>query len=318
MKKMHLPGRIILRDTTLREGLDVPGVEKRLKLSDRLILARAIFSLGIREFDIVHPGRVHEKSIWLARELKRLYGNRIIIHGAAYAFNARLREELMLMANWVDDIDLVIPLIRAREPHTHKQKVRATLRGLKELQRMGKQGGVGFANASQCERGFLIAFSKTVADAGADKIIIYDSVGLWDPLETYKLMRDVSTAVPHTPLLFHCHNDLGLAVANSVAAAYAGAKYLDASMNGLGDRAGNAALEQLATLFHIKKVTTGITLRKLRAVSDLVEKLTGIKKAVNHPIVGDPKILFSHISPKHLTDRKAFEILPRELRAVRR
>ena len=313
MKQPRLPHSIVIRDTTLREGLDVPGVERRLKFRDCVRLARAIYELGVREFDIVHPGRVGPSSVRLARELKRLYGDKIIVHGAAYAYNEKLDRELALMRDSVDEIDLVMPVIRERKPHTNKEKSAWMRRGLERLQGINKKGGVGFANASQCDRALLIRFSREAAAAGADKIIIYDSVGLWDPLETYACVRQIKAAVPKTPVLFHCHNDLGLAVANSVLAVYGGAQYIDATVNGIGDRAGNAALEQLATIFHIKRVRTGIRLKTMRAVSDLTETLTGIKRAVNHPITGDRRILFTHISPKHIPDKKAFEILPKEL-----
>ena len=122
MKQPRLPHSIVIRDTTLREGLDVPGVERRLKFRDRVRLARAIYELGVREFDIVHPGRVGLSSVRLARELKRLYGDKIIVHGAAYAYNEKLDRELALMRDSVDEIDLVMPVIRERKPHANKQK----------------------------------------------------------------------------------------------------------------------------------------------------------------------------------------------------
>ncbi len=312
MKGFGLPSGVVIRDVTLREGLDVPGVEKRLKPASRLRLAREIYALGIREFDIVHPGRVNRQSIWLANSLKELHGKRIVVHGAAYAHNDKFEREIDLMG-MVDEIDLVMPVNSARPPHSQKEKIDCAVRGLSFLQSIGKRGGVGFANASQCDRAFLLKIVRSVVKSGAHKIILYDSVGSYDPLESYELVRDVKDAAPGTPILYHCHNDLGLAVANSLLAVYAGAHYVDASMNGLGDRAGNASLEQLATIFHLKGVKTGIDLSKLRRVSDITEKLCGVKKAINHPITGDKRIIHSHVSPKHKPDRKSFEILPKEL-----
>lgn len=312
---LHLPKHIILRDTTLREGLDVPGVEKNLNLRQRIRLAKEIYELGIREFDIVHPGRVMKKhSTDLARELKRLYGKHIVVHGGAYAHNEILERELDVMAEaGVDEVDLVMPLTTKRPPHSEKEKMSDMVRALALLGKYQMRRSVGFANSTQCSRAFLLKMCRAAAKHGAGKIVIYDSIGSHDPTESYDLISAVVAAVPDVDILYHCHNDLGLAVADSLLAVYGGAKYIDATVNGLGDRAGNASMEQLAVIFSLKGVQTGIDLRKMRRVSDLTEKLTGIKRAVNHPITGNRKVILSHVSPKHKPDKASFEILPKEI-----
>lgn len=314
--KIHLLNKIIIRDTTLREGLDVPGVERRLKREQRLTLAKKIYELGIREFDIVHPGRVNRDSIWLAQKLKNTFGDKIVIHGAVYAFNPRLEHEIKLTKEVVDEIDFVMPVIDERPPRPNKEKINSLVKALRFLKNSKGRVGVGFANSSQTNQQFLLKISREAVDAGARKIIIYDSIGKFDPWQTYQAVERVKE-ISKVPILYHCHNDLGLAVANSLFAVYAGATYVDASINGIGDRAGNAALEQLAVIFHLKGIKTGIDLKKIRAVSNLVEKLTGVKKAVNAPIIGNPKIIFSHVSPKHQQSTKSFEIIPLELLGVK-
>jgi len=310
--EIHLPNKIIIRDTTLREGLDVPGVERRMKKEQRLALAKKIYELGIREFDIVHPGRVNKDSIWLAQSLKGAFGSKIVVHGAVYAFNPLLESEMRLIKNSVDELDLVMPVIVERPPYSYGEKIDSLTVALRYMKKSKVQAGVGFANSSQVNQRFLLRISREAVMAGASKIIIYDSIGKFDPWQTYQTVKKVKE-VSKVPIIYHCHNDLGMAVANSLFAVFAGAGYVDASINGIGDRAGNAALEQLAIIFYLKGIKTGINLKKIRDVSNLVERLTGVKKTAYAPIVGDRSVIFFHVSPKHKQSTKSFEIIQPEL-----
>jgi len=136
-------------------------------------------------------------------------------------------------------------------------------------------------------------------------IVLYDSIGRSDPLETFTAVRGVREACG-LPVLYHCHNDLGLAAANSLFAVYAGARVIDATINGIGDRAGNAPLEQLAVILRVKGIATGIRLDKLKALSDLIARKAGLPLARYQPIVGDPRVIFTHVSPKHKACPRAF------------
>jgi isopropylmalate/homocitrate/citramalate synthase len=304
--KNYCSGEIVIRDTTLREGLDMPGMDRRLDNAARRVIADKIYRLGIREFDIIHPGRVDAQALLLARQLKRRYGKKITVHGAAYALNDRLEQQLVCMEGCADEIDLVMPVTAMREPFAKNRKISCLVKALARAGGSGARLNVGFANASQTEMAFLLEISRKAAAAGAEKVILYDSIGSLDPLETYEMVLRVRAA-SGAKVLYHCHNDIGLASANSLFAAYAGAGYVDATVNGIGDRAGNASLEQLAMILHLKGIRTGIDLKMLREVSDLVEERTGMAKAANSPVVGDPRVIFAHVSPKHKKCTKAFE-----------
>jgi homocitrate synthase NifV len=113
------------------------------------------------------------------------------------------------------------------------------------------------------------------------------------------------------PLFFHGHNDLGLATANSLAAVFAGADGLDVTMNGLGDRAGNASLEQVVLNLHLKGFETGIILKDLKLLSESVEEASGIPVSKLAPVVG--KHIFVHKSPGHLESPDLFEAFDPQL-----
>ena len=119
------------------------------------------------------------------------------------------------------------------------------------------------------------------------------------------------------PLFFHGHNDLGLATANSLAAIYAGADGLDVTVNGLGDRAGNAAFEQVIVGLHRKGFHTGIRLQDLRLLSQTVAEESGVEVSKLAPVVGD--YVFSHKSPGHLESPELFEAFnPKIVDSVRK
>jgi len=153
-------------------------------------------------------------------------------------------------------------------------------------------------DATRTELDFLIDVLKAVEEAGADRVDIPDTVGVMTPASMRYLISEVVREL-RVPVSVHCHNDFGLAVANSLAAIEAGAQQAHVTVNGIGERAGNASLEQfVASLHYLYGVRTSVDTTKLRQVSELVEKLTGIQVPPNHPIVGDNA--FSHESGIHV------------------
>src|SRR5699024_4039308 len=138
-------------------------------------------------------------------------------------------------------------------------------------------------DASRSEFPFLAEIIEKVIDAGATVINLPDTVGYATPLEYGNIFKYVRENVPSSDkaiLSCHCYNDLGLAVANSIAAVENGVGQIEGTINGIGERAGNASLEDLAVAFHIRSdfypYTTNITLNEIQRTSDLVSKLTGM------------------------------------------
>lgn len=177
-------------------------------------------------------------------------------------------------------------------------------------------------DASRTELPFLVQIIEKVINAGATVINLPDTVGYATPLEYGNMFKYVREHVPNIDraiLSCHCHNDLGLAVANSIAAAENGAGQIEGTINGIGERAGNASLEELAVAFHIRAdqypFTTNIQLSETKRTSDLVSKLTGMHIQANKAIVG--KNAFAHESGIHqdgvLKHAETYEIITPEL-----
>jgi isopropylmalate/homocitrate/citramalate synthase len=170
--------------------------------------------------------------------------------------------------------------------------------------------GVGFPHAAQTDIEFLQNISSEAVKRGAKRVTLYDTNGSLDPFEVYHFVKRLKENL-EAPLFFHGHNDLGLATANSLAAVFAGADGLDVTINGLGDRAGNASLEQVALSLHLKGFQTGIILKDLKSLSESVEEASGLRVSKLAPVVG--KHVFIHKSPGHLESPDLFEAFDPQL-----
>lgn len=177
-------------------------------------------------------------------------------------------------------------------------------------------------DASRTELPFLAEIVEKVIDAGATVINLPDTVGYATPSEYGNIFKYIRENVPNVDkaiLSCHCHNDLGLAVANSIAAVENGAEQIEGTINGIGERAGNVSIEELVVAFHIRSdfypFTTNITLNEIKRTSDLVSKLTGMHIQANKAIVG--KNAFAHESGIHqdgvLKNAETYEIITPEL-----
>src|SRR5690625_1018135 len=177
-------------------------------------------------------------------------------------------------------------------------------------------------DASRSDVHFLVKIIEKVIDAGATVINLPDTVGYGTPEEYGAMFKFVKENVPNIDqaiLSCHCHNDLGLAVANSIAAVKNGAKQIEGTINGIGERAGNVSLEELAVTFHIRNdeypYETNLKLNEIKRTSDLVSKLTGMQIQANKAVVG--KNAFAHESGIHqdgvLKNPLTYEIITLEL-----
>lgn len=162
----------------------------------------------------------------------------------------------------------------------------------------------GFEVEFTCEDGTrtplnrLIKFYKAAEEAGADIITVADTVGTTEPNAMFYLVSKIKESVK-IPISVHCHNDFGLAVANTIAGVLAGAEQVHVTVNGLGERAGNASLEQVVmALTAFYGIKHNIKLNKLYEVSKLVEKYSMIKLPPNYPIVGENA--FAHEAGIHV------------------
>ena len=281
-------------DTTLRDGEQSPGFS--MTVAEKVRLARQIEALGV---DVIESG-------FPISSLGDLEGVRAVsreIRGCTVAALARARRA---------DIDAALDGISAAaHPRLHTflatsdlhlhHKLRMTreqaLEAISTNVRYARErcAEVEFSaeDASRTDIEFLCEAVKTAVRAGATIINLPDTVGYAVPEEYAEMFRRVIASLDGAEgitLSAHCHNDLGMGVANSLAAIQAGARQLELTINGIGERAGNAALEEVAVVLRVRQATVGVTtnihLEKLFATSRLLSEITGVPVAPNKAIVG--------------------------------
>ena len=285
---------VYIFDTTLRDGEQSPGFS--MNREEKLRLARQLECLGAdvieAGFPIASPGD--------------LAGVRAVAAGireTRVAALARARQE---------DVDAALTALEpAAHPRLHiflatsdlhlKHKLRATraeaLEQIVRMVRYGRErcGEVEFSaeDASRSDLEYLCEVNVAAADAGATILNLPDTVGYSTPDEYAAIFYRVRQCLGDRPgitLSAHCHNDLGLAVANSLAAVRAGARQVECTINGIGERAGNASLEEIAVAMRVRgnhlDVCTNVRLEKIYATSRLLSKITGVSVPPNKAVVG--------------------------------
>ena len=291
--------RIYLRDATLREGRDTPGVS--FTPDAAIEIARAAAGAGVDEIEIVAPAAVvADAPIAQAIAAAGVFARRT---GLLYATSERLAEEIAAAAA-LDRVDVLMPLSPLRPPADVTDKIDRLGRAIDLARASTMAVGAGLPNATQVDEAIVVAVARAAVARGADRVTIYDTNGSADPERVSALVAAVVDAAA-APVFFHAHNDLGLATANALAAVRAGAAGLDVTVNGLGDRAGNASLEQIAVLLHLRGFRTGVALDRLTALSAVVAGHAGVPVSPLAPIVGAH--VFAHKSPGHLGALPVFE-----------
>ena len=291
---------VTLRDCTLREGRDVPGVA--FTTEQVVVLARLLAEARVPELEVIAPAQVDADVVWAARLREAALGVRV--SGLVYAAGAECRAHLGAVGAAADRCEVLMPLSAARAPGDRGAKERAMTAALDHAASLGVTAGAGLPHAFQVEPAFVFDMCAAAAGAGADRVTIYDTNGSADPFAVFGLITRLKQQMA-VPVFFHGHNDLGIAVANAYAAARAGADGLDVTVNGLGDRAGNASLEQVAMLLHLRGLDTGVVLPSLKALSQRVAEVSGVAVPPMAPIVG--AFAATHVSPGHMEALGAFE-----------
>ena len=314
--------QIKIFDTTLRDGEQSPGCS--MNLDEKLEVAKQLEILGIdvieAGFAIASPGDFNAVKA-IAKQVKN----------ATVASLARALPQ---------DIDRAYEAVKfAQQPRIHtfiatsdihmKYKLKSTpeevlqqaISMVKYAKRYLKDVEFSAEDATRSQPEFLYKIFEEVIKAGATVINVPDTVGYTTPEEFYQLIKGIRENVPNIHLAeisVHCHNDLGLAVANSLAAAKAGATQLECTINGIGERAGNAALEEIIMTMNTRKdiydLSSKIDTTQIYPTSRLVSKVTGMRVQHNKAIVGDNA--FAHESGIHqhgiLANQSTYEIMTPE------
>ncbi|ADN50080.1 2-isopropylmalate synthase [Vulcanisaeta distributa] len=286
-----------LLDTTLRDGEQTPGVA--LKPEDKLLIALKLEELGVDSIEAGFP-IVSEGEFRAVKSIAREVSNSEVIA------LARTRREDIDKA--IDaDVNAIHIFIATSDLHmryklrmNREEVVEAAVNAVSYAKSHGLTVEFSAEDATRSDPKFLVRVFQEVVNAGADRLDIADTVGVMWPSKMASLVRFVRENVRGNYLLsVHCHDDFGMAVANSVAAIEAGADQAHGTINGVGERAGNAALEEIAAAVRfLLNYDVGIRFEKIKEVSDLVSKLFGIPVPPNKAIVGANA--FSHESGIHV------------------
>ncbi|VTS05907.1 2-isopropylmalate synthase [Tuwongella immobilis] len=316
------PNRLIIFDTTLRDGEQSPGCS--MNLQEKLEMAHALKALGVdvieAGFPIASPGDFISVQA-IARE----------VHGPVIAGLARCNPA---------DIDRAGEALRDAERSrihvflatsaihrefklkmTPAEIVTRAVEGIKRAKQYTDDIEFSPEDAARTELDFLAEVCERAVEAGATTLNIPDTVGYAVPEHYARIIRHLKThvrGVEKVVLSVHCHNDLGLAVANSLAALQEGARQVECTINGIGERAGNCALEEIVMALRTRQdyfgLTTGINTRLLFPTSRKLTHVTGMQVQRNKAIVGQNA--FAHEAGIHqdgmLKERSTYEIMKPE------
>src|SRR5215211_158906 len=314
--------RVIIFDTTLRDGEQSPGIS--LNPGEKLEIAQQLARLGVdvieAGFPAASPGDF-EAVRQIARE----------VHGPVIAGLARAH---------ATDIERAADAVReAERPRVHTfistSDIHIThqLQSTREDVKGSARAAVAHArslvedvefspmDATRADVEFTAEVLQIAIDEGATTLNIPDTVGYAMPDEYARFLGRLYELVPalrDVVLSVHCHDDLGLAVANSFSGVQAGARQVECAINGIGERAGNASLEEIVMLLHTREAdvgfTTGVNTREIARTSRLISRLTGYPVQPNKAVVG--RNAFAHESGIHqdgvLKERSTYEIMSAE------
>lgn len=312
--------RLIIFDTTLRDGEQSPGCSMHLK--EKLDFAEALESLGVDVIEIGFPASSKEDFISCVEISK-------VLKKSSIAALCRCNK---------DDIEKAYKAIReAKKPRLHvfiatsdihlKSKLHISrdecIQKISESTKFAKSlvsdVEFSFEDATRTDISFLIKAAKTAVEAGANTVNFPDTVGFSFPEEMTRMISTLRKEIPNNIILStHCHNDLGLAVANSIAAIKSGANQVECTVSGIGERAGNAALEEIVVALKVKgyPIKHNIDFPKIYKTSRLLSSILGRKIPPNKPVVGENAFIHESGIHQHgiIQDKETYQIInPEEI-----
>jgi len=313
------PEKLIIFDTTLRDGEQAPGCS--MTIQEKVQVARQLERLGVdvmeAGFPIASPGDfeavkqvAHNLKETSVAALARCVDQDIDRAGEAIADSENGRLHVFLATS---------------EIH-RKHKLKKARSEILKLSRQGVERALQYTDdvefspedASRTEPDFLCEVVEAVIDAGAKTVNIPDTVGYAVPEQFAALIAELKANVPNIDdavISVHCHNDLGLAVANSLAAVREGARQIECTVNGIGERAGNCAMEEVVMAVRTRQdcfdVQTNVKTREIMNSSRLVSSVTGMEVQHNKAVVGENA--FAHEAGIHqdgvLKEKTTYEIM---------
>jgi homocitrate synthase NifV len=291
---MFQMNEILINDTTLRDGEQAAGVA--FTFEEKLAIAKFLDAIGVPELEVGIPAMGQEEMraisaiVDLGLQAKLLGWNRAVISDIKASIACGLKR-----------VHIAIPVSGIQIAAKFHGQWRVSLQRLKDCISFASDRGlwvaVGGEDSSRADENFLLDVALYAQEWGASRFRFCDTVGVLDPFSTYTKVKRLVAALS-IPLEIHTHNDFGLATANALAGMKAGAFSVNTTVNGLGERAGNAALEEVVmSVKRIYGIDLGIDTRRLLELSQLVASASGSNVPPWKAIVGENT--FAHESGIH-------------------
>ncbi len=289
-------GRVYLSDTTLRDGEQMAGV--RLGPDAKLAIARALADAGIDSIDAGFPAASAEERDAIRRIVAGVRGPVITaLCRTARADIDHAADALAGGATYKTGVTLFVGVSpqhrRLKLARTRAEVVRMTVEAVRYARRTFRIVAVGAEDASRAEPEFLHEVYREAIAAGASTVGFADTLGILTPEKAADRVKAIQDGVPELAealLAVHFHDDLGLGTANALACVAAGANIVQGTINGLGERAGNTPLEEVALALALHRdqyrARARLDLRRLRDLGALVSRLTGVAVPPNKAVVG--------------------------------
>lgn len=309
--------KILVHDTTLRDGEQTPGVS--LLPEEKLAIAKALDDIGV---DVIEAGAAIT-SPGEQESIKKITCENLRAEVSSFA---RIVIDDIDKALWcgVDSVFLVAPTsdlhIKYKLGIDREELLRRMVCAIEYSKEHGLIVDLCAEDGSRTDPSFLEKVLKTATECKIDRFTIADTVGIMTPDKIEEIFLRLAKKA-RVPLGIHCHDDLGLATANTICAVRSGAAIIDVAVNGLGERAGNTSLEEAVMALKLGYgYETGIKTEKILALSELVEKICGIPVPPNKAIVGENA--FTHEAGIHvdgiLKKAETYEAIKPELVGAKR
>jgi len=286
--------QIKIDDTTLRDGEQTAGVVFSNK--EKIEIARLLGELGVHQIEAGIPAMGGDE----AETIKKIAS--MGLPCSVLAWNRTVIADIQKSIDCgVDAVAVSVPTSDIHIEHKLKKSRDWVLESVKESVDFAKKNklyvSVNMEDASRSDVAYLLEFCQTAKNAGADRVRFCDTLGILDPFQTYQVIKHLYENAG-IEIEMHTHNDFGMATANALAGLRAGATYVNTTVNGLGERAGNAALEEVVmALKVIEKIDLGMKTQMFRRVSEYVAEASSRTVPIWKAIVGTN--CFAHESGIH-------------------